>query len=397
MRALFALLLVLIPAAVGCRATKDFGRPLPEGSPALLPLDPGEAVPDLRGDFAQRDSALAALTRSLTWMRRPVAKRFFPIEGIEHDRALATLVRLEQVLRTAPDAQSFQTTLEQDFEWKKSAGWDGLGGGVLFTGYYTPIFDGRLERDPVFRYPLYGRPDDLVVERDGKVLGMKTPAGTIPYPTRRNLEENRLLEGRGLEVAWLKDPFEAYLCHVQGSAYLRLADNSLFKLGFGGTNGRDYTSLAKVLVADGKASVETADLPGLKAWAERNPDELQAYLWRNERFIFFAPISGTPHGSLDFPVETERSLATDKTLFPRGGPVVVDTRLPDAFGRRVSPFRSMLFDQDTGGGIRTAGRGDIYLGVGDQAGERAGKTRAEGQLYYFFVREDLVPGLLAAP
>jgi membrane-bound lytic murein transglycosylase A len=46
-----------------------------------------------------------------------------------------------------------------------------------------------------------------------------------------------------------------------------------------------------------------------------------------------------------------------------------------------------FMDQDTGGAIRTAGRADLYLGAGDEAERVAGSTRAEGQLYYFFLKE----------
>ena len=47
----------------------------------------------------------------------------------------------------------------------------------------------------------------------------------------------------------------------------------------------------------------------------------------------------------------------------------------------------MMMDQDTGGGIRTAGRADIYLGIGDDAESIAGNTLVEGQLYYLFLKE----------
>ena len=46
-----------------------------------------------------------------------------------------------------------------------------------------------------------------------------------------------------------------------------------------------------------------------------------------------------------------------------------------------------MFDQDTGGAIRTAGRADIYLGMGPEAEHRAGSTRSTGQLYYFFLKQ----------
>jgi membrane-bound lytic murein transglycosylase A len=46
-----------------------------------------------------------------------------------------------------------------------------------------------------------------------------------------------------------------------------------------------------------------------------------------------------------------------------------------------------MLDQDTGGAIRTAGRADLYLGVGPEAERRSGATQATGQLYYFFLRQ----------
>ena len=35
----------LLVVTSACQVAKDYGRPLPEGAPALLPLDPGEAPP----------------------------------------------------------------------------------------------------------------------------------------------------------------------------------------------------------------------------------------------------------------------------------------------------------------------------------------------------------------
>jgi membrane-bound lytic murein transglycosylase A len=106
--------------------------------------------------------------------------------------------------------------------------------------------------------------------------------------------------------------------------------------------------------------------------------------------VFFTQIDGNPRGSLNVEVSPQRTLATDKTLFPRGALVYVDATLPlpAAAGRRgQAPFRQLMLDQDTGGAIRTAGRADIYLGIGPQAEQRAGATRSEGQLYYLFLEE----------
>jgi membrane-bound lytic murein transglycosylase A len=51
------------------------------------------------------------------------------------------------------------------------------------------------------------------------------------------------------------------------------------------------------------------------------------------------------------------------------------------------PYSSFVLDQDTGGAIRAAGRCDIFMGVGNDAEAVAGRTGAEGKLYYVFVRK----------
>jgi len=53
----------------------------------------------------------------------------------------------------------------------------------------------------------------------------------------------------------------------------------------------------------------------------------------------------------------------------------------------MARFEKLMLDQDTGGAIRTAGRADIYFGVGEAADERAGAMRVAGQMYYLFLKE----------
>ncbi len=163
----------------------------------------------------------------------------------------------------------------------------------------------------------------------------------------------------------------------------------MLKLGYAGKNGREYTSLGQELVKDKQLKKDEVSLRAIRRWAKEHPGEVQRYLDRNDSYVFFTPIEGNPHGSLNVPVSANRSLATDKRLFPRGSIVFVEGH-PDsgiAEGAHVDHF---MFDQDTGGAIRTAGRADIYLGTGPEAESRSGATRVEGQLYYVFVKDSLV-------
>lgn len=383
-RALLASLLVL--AASACRSTKpDYNLPLPDGASALIPLGPRDQAPDLASQLEQREEILAALDRSLAWIQRPHAQSYFPRSGIDRDLAQRSLERLREILAGVESGAELAARVAEDFQVYKSAGWDGEGGGVLFTGYCTPIFDGSLTETGIHRFPLYALPPDLVKDtKTGETTGWRTAVGLAPsYPGRRTIEAG-LLRGKGLELAWLADPVDAYIAHVNGSAFIRLADGSTVKLGYAGKNGKPYTSLGKELVADGVVPADAMSLAAIRDWGRStSPAEVEEYLNRNDSYVFFQRIDGNPHGCLDFEVAAERSLATDKALFPPGAPVFVDVELGAAGGR----YQELMFDQDRGGAIRTAGRADIYMGIGPEAEQRAGGVQAAGQLYYYLLRE----------
>ena len=373
----------------GCRVTPDFNRPLPEGWPALVKVEPAD-IPPLGGDWpGVKLELLPALDRSIEWTRKAHADPFFPIEGITREQALASLVRFRELAAGALDATELELAIEREFDVYMSAGWNGKGGGVLFTAYCTPILDGRLERQPGYEHPLYALPDDLVKGPRGEILGRQLANGIAPYPTRKAIEAKGLLEGRGLELVWLRDPLDAFIAHVNGSAFVDLPGGHRLAFGYAGSNGAEYTSLGRELVRSGELSASEVSLPRIRAWSREHPDRLAKYLQRNDRYVFFTEIEGAPRGSLNLEVTGGRTLATDKALFPRGALVLVDTTLPSESGS-PEPFRRLMLDQDTGGAIRTAGRADIYLGIGHEAEARAGRLRSEGQMYYLFLKPERV-------
>lgn len=383
-------ILCLVGAAC---AAPNYDTELPPGARALIPLGPSEAIPDLGSQFYERPDILPALERSVAWLKRPHAARQYPVEGISHERALRSVERLAELLRESGTGSRFQESVEREFQFYRSAGYDGRGGGVLFTAYYTPIFEGRRKPDGRYRYPLYAKPKDLQRDPATGDVGLATPSGLREYPSRQAIESGHMFDGQNLELVYLSSPMEAYICHVQGSAYVHVEGGELLRLGYGGTNGREYTSLAQVLVEAGQIPKDHSGMPDLLAWAERHPDRFDRYAFQNKRYTFFTPIEGTPHGSLDVPVTPYRSLATDKRggpLFPPGTACVAQTRISTGISNSTRTFEQLMFDQDTGGGIRTAGRADIYVGIGDQAGEVAGRTQNEGQLYYLFLRPEFM-------
>ena len=372
-------------------AAPDYGRPLPPGAPALIKLSPHDPHPDFSEGFEHREALMPALDRSIEWTKKESSKHFFPMEGISFELARDSLVRFKELLTECHSADEFTRRLALEFTVYKSAGWNAKGGGVLFTAYCTPIFEGSRKKDSTYQYPLYALPPDLVKAKDGSILGRRTAAGGVePYPARREIEASMLLENKSLELAYLKDPLDVFIAHVNGSAVIETPTGEKLKFGYSGKNGREYSSLGKELIRSKELKAKDMSLSTIRAWGAKNPEKLREYMAHNESYVFFVEIDGNPKGSLNVEVEGDRTLATDKALFPRGGLVFVDTKLknystPDQF------FQRFMLDQDTGGAIRTAGRADIYLGIGPDAEQRAGKTMAEGQLYYLFLNGSEVP------
>lgn len=366
---------------------KDYARPLPPGALALRKIDPSQ-YPDFGHGFADRAGLEEAVEHSLAYLAKPSSRRYFPYGEITHARAVASLRRFLEVLRSARTAGELDAAIRREFDVYQSVGCDGRGT-VYFTGYYTPIFDGRRQREGPFRYPLYGLPDELQKDDEGNAIGWRRADGRVDprCPTRRQIEEGRLLDGR--EVAWLRHPFEAYVVTVQGSARLRLADGSLYELGYAGNNGHEYTPVGEQMIKDGVIGRSELSLQTLLRYFAEHPGETFRYCWRNDRYVFFKPTNGGPYGSLNTPVIPYRSLATDKQVFPRACLAFLVTSIPRSYGGRLeaAPYAGFALDQDTGGAIRAAGRCDIYMGVGPEAEALAGRTGAEGGLYYLFVKE----------
>ncbi|MFH1748099.1 MAG: MltA domain-containing protein [Planctomycetota bacterium] len=363
---------------------KDYGRPLPPGALALRKIDPAE-YPDFSRGFHNRTGLEQAINYSLEYLAKPSSHKYFPYGDITHTRAVASLRRMRELLNDARSPRELDDAIRREFDVYQSVGCDDCGT-VYFTGYYTPIFEGRLQRDQEFRYPLYALPPDLVKDEEGRTLGRQTSGGLEPYPTRRMIEEGHLLDGQ--EIAWLKDPFEAYVITVQGSAKLRLADGSLYELGYAGNNGHEYTAIAHRMIDAGVIGREELSLQSLLRFFKDHPEQVWHYCWQNDRYIFFQEAPGGPFGSLNTPVTPYHTIATDKEVFPRACPVFISTKLPRLYEGRVQnlPFTGFVLDQDTGGAIRAAGRCDVYMGIGPRAEAVAGHTGAEGALYYLFVR-----------
>lgn len=399
-RLALAALIVLSPlVAQGCKKAEvveelppDYARQLGPGESALRKLGPNDPPPDLAAAFSQRDPLLlSSIDQSMVWFRAPSSQQFFPFEDIcTHEQAQASLVAMRQLMLNSTDSASFEREFLRLFDIYQTVGYNGQGV-VLFTGYYSPEFRASRFRAPGFEYPIYRRPADLVTDpTTGAPLGRRMPDGsTQSYPSREEIETTRMLEGG--ELAWLESDFDAYIVHVNGSAKLRLPDNSIMHVGYAGKTDREYVGLGKSMVEEGLVDKNKLSLAAVRDYYQRDPETVRRLIRKNESFVFFQEYDGAnwPSGSLGVRVTEKATVATDKKIYPRGGVVMLDTKAAN-FGGSKEPFKRFVLDQDTGGAIKAPGRADIYMGVGAAAEILAGAQYNEGTLFYFFLKPEYV-------
>jgi membrane-bound lytic murein transglycosylase A len=257
----------------------------------------------------------------------------------------------------------------------------------FLTGYYEPEFQGSRNPGNGFDTPLLARPDDLVTIKPGERLpgidpslqaARRTPSGYEAYPDRAAIEAGAL-GSRARPIVYLREPGEAFIIHVQGSARIRLADGTSLRVAYAGRNGHPYTSIGRRLVERGEISAETMSLERLRQWLRENREPARALMQENRSYIFFreadelAPEDG-PIGGAGVPLTPGRSLAVDRGLWSYGLPFWLEGELPLS-PARTEPLARLMIAQDTGSAIVGPARGDYYFGSGEAAGTRAGLLR----------------------
>ncbi len=269
----------------------------------------------------------------------------------------------------------------------------------LLTGYYEPVVEGSRFPSPEFNTPLYRRPRDLLV------AGRQVGKGEVPNRAtinRRNAQnelvpyydraaiENGALDGQGLEICWLRDPFEALAIQIQGSARVRLEDGTILRLNYDGHNGHRYAAVGRILIEQYGIPPEQMSMERIRQWMLANPESAAKVRQGNPSFVFFRITGlsdeGEAVGGQGVPLSPGRSIAVDK-IHVYGTPFFIAADLPIDSERPSTKFRRLMIAQDTGSAIIGPARADLYWGAGDVAGRIAGRIRQQGQFVMLLPRE----------
>jgi membrane-bound lytic murein transglycosylase A len=332
-------------------------RPVPEHErPALL-------------DIGDSTSLREAIIQSLAWLtRRPPQSTFaFGSRTVTAGDQARALERVLEFLAADPAPDVLEAFLLEEFDVMRSVGpGDGT---MLVTGYHEVIVAAALEPSAEYHVPILAAPP-----------GWSGP----PYPTRAEIAAGRLA-GRSAPLAWARNPVDVFFMEVEGSGTLRLADGrGEMPVGYAGTNGRPYRSIARLLIDEGHIDREAMSMRALREWLMAHPHQLSRVLNHNQSYVFFGRRTGPPVGSLGVPLTPGRSIATDARIFPPGSLAFLLTERPqlaDDGAIEWRPVSRFVLSQDVGGVIRGPGRVDVFWGRGPDADLAASEMKEPGELY----------------
>ncbi|HEX5783158.1 murein transglycosylase A [Hydrogenophaga soli] len=400
-----ALLAMTLGLLAGCASPgrAPVSAPLPEpphtsspaDSPPLAVSDP-EALAELNDAllWAASQPAPAPLTRPRSqWL--PAAWTDLP--GLHSDLAAAdwstawnawvrscerpasawpTLCRQVRPLMLAAPASQLAWMVRHLQPYRVAASDGSLPSGLL-TGYYEPELRASRVRSASHPVPLYAPPAGL--------------NGQQPWFSRQDIDSRPDVQAQlaGREIVWLADPIDALIVQIQGSGRVKVTEpdgsERTVRLAFAGHNGHPYRSVGRWLLD--RRAITDASWPAIKAWAARNPDQLNDMLWSNPRTVFFreeplGPLDAAfgPRGAQGVPLTPQRSIAVDPGAIPYGTPVWLASPGPTAVLQRL------VLAQDTGAAITGAARADYFAGWGDEALAIAGGLKQPLQLWALWPR-----------
>ena len=268
----------------------------------------------------------------------------------------------------------------------------------LFTGYFEAELRGSRKPDETFKYPLHGVPNDLISVDLGRfddnlsgqrVVGRVQSGHMVPYPRRADIQRG-FLANKAKVLAWVDDPIDAFLLHVQGSGRVMLRDGGILRIGYAGNNGHSYVSIGRALVKKGELLAGRSGWVQIRRWLEDNPGKTNFLLAVNPRYIFFREIANDgPIGAQGVALTPRRSIAVDAKYIPLGAPLWLDTVWP---GDSDRPLQRLMVAQDTGSAIKGPIRGDFFWGFGKEALKEAGRMKSRGNYFILIPKSTQVPG-----
>lgn len=362
------------------------------------------AFPDFE-DTLDNPDLDRALAQSLVYYGKIPGNRMFKLGEDTYSAAhmKRSLEYFLQFIETKPPSDAVTRFVRKYYDVFQSMGRD-RNKEVLFTGYYEPSLRGSLTRDDKkYPVPLYSLPRDMVrvdlsrfsskYNKDAILTARVTPDNqVVPYFTRAEINGRSDFHLLAPPVAWVSSLTDRFFLEIQGSGRVELDNGGTLRVHYDTKNGHPYQSIGRYLIDQGEIPKEKMSMQAIRTWLEAHPHRREEVFHHNTSFVFFRKEKGGPYGSIGVPLTPLRSIATDRSVFPRGVLCFVEARMPsmDAPGTTAEHFKPVsgfVLNQDTGGAIKGPGRVDFFCGHGPWAEHAAGHMNHTGRIYVLVLKK----------
>ena len=390
--------------ALLCLITSGCGETRPSTPSFQIPdlVRVAETEFPLFSDDMVYDGLVHGIEKSLLYLERVASGTVFrfgeDLYGAAHMKRSLSL--FASYIQEAPSQEQLHRFVADKYRVYRSVGSNGKGR-MLFTGYYEPLLEARLERNEVFRFPLYARPMDLTtinlslfspVFVGEQLVGRYVDQRIVPYFDREQIAYGNALADTTEVLAWVKNPIDLFFLEIQGSGKLFIKTHGWMNVHYHASNGRPYRSIGRLLLEEGKIPRARMSMQSIRNYLHHHPEDVRRILTYNPSYVFFKTEKDGPLGSLNVTLTPGRSLALDRRIFPKAALGFIETQEPlidgDGSLHRWTMLHRFVLNQDTGGAIRGAGRGDLFWGNGPYAEIAAGHMQHEGRLYLLVLKPE---------
>lgn len=348
-------------------------------------------------DSYSKESLITAINESLMVINKK-SEMDFGVKKISSDKYCRFLELLVTQIKTNDKWSDWLRNNVEILEVYGDKDWSD----VHVTGYYVPYYEGSLVETERFSSPLYKTPRDLMkidfrafLEDKNTLVNFSTNKvrvvknKIVPYYDRKAIESERKLKNQNNEIVWL-EPLDAFYLQIQGSGIVELPNGEIKRVGYAEQNGYSFVPVGRFLKE--KMPHKKITMQVIRDYyLGLNKDEREDFLNKNPSYVFFQELKGEALTSSGAHVTGQRTIATDKSFFPKGALAYLDIAIPVADPAIFEKRPRLVVDQDVGGAIKGPHRVDLFFGAESKAdrhlGFMAGAMNQHGHLYYLIPKD----------
>jgi membrane-bound lytic murein transglycosylase A len=157
-------------------------------------------------------------------------------------------------------------------------------------------------------------------------------------------------------------------------------------LSYAGSNGKSLKFVSNIMVEMGLLPPGKNSTTAQRNYLAQHPEKAREIFKQSPSYIYFQVTDHPPLGVDNTPLTDNRSIATDRRLYPQKGLISYimakrPIQLNDGTIKNI-PFSRFFLDQDTGGAIKGKARADLYFGFGPEAEVSANNLTQFGNIYF---------------